>query len=160
MRSPASSSLVSIRLPDGLTSLGDRAFYGCSSLVSIALPDRLTSIGGYAFFFCSTLALVYVPTGCSVGRFAFAGTAGGFPGFAYAPTPPPSPPLPPPYAPPPMICLDTCGTAGDDVCQDGGWGAYGSMCEFGTDCVDCGSRVLVDSPPSPPSSNIGAIANV
>ena len=55
------------------------------------------------------------------------------------PPPPPSPPLPPP---PPMICLDTCGTAGDAVCQDGDWGAFGSMCEFGTDCSDCGSRLL------------------
>ena len=49
-----------------------------------------------------------------------------------------------------MICLDTCGTAGDTVCQDGGWGAFGSMCEFGTDCSDCGSRLLLDPPPSPP----------
>ena len=25
------------------------------------------------------------------------------------------------------------------------------MCEFGTDCTDCGSRLLLDPPPSPPS---------
>ena len=50
-----------------------------------------------------------------------------------------------------MICLDTCGTAGDTICQDGGWGAYGSMCEFGTDCADCGSRLRLDRPPGPPS---------
>jgi hypothetical protein len=49
-----------------------------------------------------------------------------------------------------MICLDTCGTAGDTVCQDGGWKAFGSMCEYGTDCSDCGSRLLLDPPPSPP----------
>jgi hypothetical protein len=49
-----------------------------------------------------------------------------------------------------MICLDTCGTAGDTVCQDGGWKAFGSMCEFGTDCSDCGPRLLLDPPPSPP----------
>ena len=30
----------------------------------------------------------------------------------------------------------TCGNAGDEVCQDGGWKAFGSMCEFGTDCSD------------------------
>ena len=35
-----------------------------------------------------------------------------------------------------------CGNAGDEVCQDGGWKAFGSMCEFGTDCSDCGSRLL------------------
>jgi hypothetical protein len=55
---------------------------------------------------------------------------------------------PPPA--PPAVCMDTCGTAGDGVCQDGGWKAFGSMCEFGTDCSDCGSRLLLDPPPSPP----------
>ena len=49
-----------------------------------------------------------------------------------------------------MICLDTCDTAGDTVCQDGGWKAFGSMCEFGTDCSDCGPRLLLDPPPGPP----------
>ena len=64
---------------------------------------------------------------------------------------PPAPPAPPPSPPPPPgICLDTCGTAGDTVCQDGGWKAFGSMCEYGTDCSDCGSRLLLDPPPSPP----------
>ena len=62
---------------------------------------------------------------------------------------PPSPSLPPslptsplPLSPPPMVCMDSCSTAGDEVCQDGGWAAFGSMCEFGTDCSDCGSRLL------------------
>ena len=55
-----------------------------------------------------------------------------------------------------MICLNTCGTAGDAVCQDGGWGAFGSMCEFGTDCKDCGSRLLLVPPPQlPPSPESG-----
>ena len=49
-----------------------------------------------------------------------------------------------------MICLDTCGTAGDGVCQDGGWGARGDWCAYGTDCSDCDSRLLLDPPPSPP----------
>ena len=50
-----------------------------------------------------------------------------------------------------MICLDTCSTASDTVCQDGGWAASGNWCDFGTDCTDCGSRLLLDPPPSPPS---------
>ena len=49
-----------------------------------------------------------------------------------------------------MICLDTCGTAGDGVCQDGGWGARGDWCAYGTDCRDCDARLLLDPPPSPP----------
>ena len=46
-------------------------------------------------------------------------------------------------------CLDTCRTAGDGICQEN-IGASGSRCEFGTDCTDCGPRLLVD-PPQPPS---------
>ena len=46
-------------------------------------------------------------------------------------------------------CLDTCRTAGDGICQEN-IGASGSRCEFGTDCTDCGPRLLVDPPPSPP----------
>ena len=51
-----------------------------------------------------------------------------------------------------MICLNTCRTAGDAVCQDGGWGALGNWCDRGTDCTDCGSRLLLDPSPSPPFS--------
>ena len=46
--------------------------------------------------------------------------------------------------------MDTCGTAGDGVCQDGGWKSYGAMCELGTDCSDCGERLQLDPRPSPP----------
>ena len=39
-----------------------------------------------------------------------------------------------------MVCLDTCDTAGDAVCQDGGSGGTYNTCELGTDCTDCGTR--------------------
>ena len=46
-----------------------------------------------------------------------------------------------------ILCLDSCRWANDTVCQDGGWGASGppsggsgTVCEFGTDCTDCGFR--------------------
>lgn len=41
---------------------------------------------------------------------------------------------------PPRVCSDTCGTAGDGICQDGGAGASGGACALGTDCTDCGPR--------------------
>ena len=42
--------------------------------------------------------------------------------------------------------MDTCDTAGNGLCQDGGRAAFGSKCEFGTDCSDCGPRVVYDAP--------------
>ncbi|MGZ0214279.1 MAG: hypothetical protein ACKVI4_17505, partial [Actinomycetales bacterium] len=63
---------------------------------------------------------------------------------AHSPYPPGAAPAPPPYE---HICLDTCATAGDGQCSDGGLGslAFGSpaafRCDYGTDCADCGTRV-------------------
>jgi len=39
------------------------------------------------------------------------------------------------------ICLDTCDYAGDGECDDGGPGSDFAICEYGTDCTDCGTRV-------------------
>ena len=50
-----------ITLPDGLTSLGDGAFYGCTSLVSIALPNGLTSLGDDTFYRCTALVSIALP---------------------------------------------------------------------------------------------------
>ncbi|MGB6219500.1 leucine-rich repeat domain-containing protein, partial [Haloferula sp.] len=52
------SSLTSITLPEGLTSIETFAFSGCTSLTSITLPEGLTSIGDYAFFVCRSLVEV------------------------------------------------------------------------------------------------------
>ena len=41
--------------------------------------------------------------------------------------------------------------ASDGVCDDGGPGAEYSICEIGTDCTDCGSRVDASVRPPPPS---------
>ena len=49
------SNIVSITIPDSVTSIGGRAFYNCSSLTSITIPDSVTSIGGDAFSNCSKL---------------------------------------------------------------------------------------------------------
>jgi hypothetical protein len=38
-----------------VTSIGDRAFYGCTGLASVSIPSSVTSIGGYAFSGCTGL---------------------------------------------------------------------------------------------------------
>ena len=87
-------------LPEGITSIGNKAFYQCDSLLSIYLPTTITSIGDEAFKGCASLGRVYVPLNCSVGNMSFDGTAYG--GFVYGRGPPPSsPPVSPPSLPPP-----------------------------------------------------------
>ena len=44
-----------------VTSIGDRAFEGCSGLTSITIPSSVTSIGMYAFYGCSNLESITLP---------------------------------------------------------------------------------------------------
>lgn len=45
-------------------------------------------------------------------------------------------------------CSESCKYSKDTICDDGGPGAEYTVCEYGTDCTDCGTRSL--PPPSPP----------
>ena len=57
------SDLALLSLPYGVTSIGSRAFYGCNNLALTKLPDGLTKIGTYAFSSCKNLALTKLPDG-------------------------------------------------------------------------------------------------
>lgn len=64
--------ILRLELPDGLTSIGELAFYGCESLVAVSVPDRVTSIGGYAFLECGSLELLSLGSRLeSIGEYAF-----------------------------------------------------------------------------------------
>merc|ERR1712087_387451 len=63
-----STSLTTLRVPTGLTSIRDGAFAGCSSLAAITLPDSLTSIGAGAFRGCSSLAAITLPDSLTIMR--------------------------------------------------------------------------------------------
>eukprot|EP00900_Chrysochromulina_parva_P005704 jgi/Chrpa1/15134/Chrysochromulina_OHIO_Genome00020374-RA len=58
--------------------------------------------------------------------------------------------------PSPIVCSETCNFASDVDCDDGGPGSDFNACTYGTDCTDCGPRVLRSPPPpavaSPPQS--------
>ena len=54
-------SIYSVSLPNSVTSIGNRAFYGCSALTSIILPNSVTSIGRYAFEDCSSITSITLP---------------------------------------------------------------------------------------------------
>ncbi|MBO4545139.1 MAG: leucine-rich repeat domain-containing protein, partial [Verrucomicrobia bacterium] len=53
------NSLLSITIPDSVTSIGSSAFAYCSSLTSITIPKSVTSIGINVFSRCSNLTSVY-----------------------------------------------------------------------------------------------------
>lgn len=44
------------------------------------------------------------------------------------------------------LCADTCASAGNGTCEDGGADSVFSDCAFGTDCGDCGVRDPGDTP--------------
>lgn len=67
-------SIVKIIINDGVTSIGDYAFWGCNSLASITIPDSVTSIGASAFAYCRSLVSITIPDGVtSIGRSTFYG---------------------------------------------------------------------------------------
>ena len=55
------SSLESITIPNGVTSIGDLAFNGCINLKSITIPESVTSIGYSTFEECNGLTAVTIP---------------------------------------------------------------------------------------------------
>ena len=48
-------------IPDSVTTIGDRAFLGCTSLTSVTIPDSVTTIEDYAFYYCDSLTSVTIP---------------------------------------------------------------------------------------------------
>ena len=66
------SSIKSVVIEAGVTSIGKYAFYNCDNLTSVTIPGSVTSIGNYAFNKCSSLASVTIPEGViSIGPRAF-----------------------------------------------------------------------------------------
>ena len=58
--------LKSVTIGNGVTSIGERAFYGCTNLKSVTIGNGVTSIGDSAFYKCYSLTSVYY-TGDIVG---------------------------------------------------------------------------------------------
>lgn len=48
-------------IPNGITSIGNRAFMNCNSLTNITISNSVTSIGSYVFEECSSLTSITIP---------------------------------------------------------------------------------------------------
>ena len=65
---------ASVVIPDGIVSITDEAFSGCSGLTSVTIGNNVTSIGESAFYGCTGLTSVVIPNGIKrIGPYAFSG---------------------------------------------------------------------------------------
>lgn len=61
-------------LPNGLLSIGNQAFMGCTNIKLLSLPEGITRIGEYTFQQCTSLALTTLPNNIeTIGTNAFIG---------------------------------------------------------------------------------------
>ena len=65
--------IKSIVIEEGVTSVGDYAFFKCIYATSVTLPESLTDIGAHAFEKCVSLEKPDLSTADRIGEFAFAG---------------------------------------------------------------------------------------
>ncbi len=64
-------------IPNSVTSIGYRAFYGCTGLTSITIPNSVTRIGNEAFWGCTRLTSITIPNNVtSIGIGAFSNCRG------------------------------------------------------------------------------------
>ena len=67
-------SVTSVKLPDSIKTIEEKAFWRCRKVEEINIPDSVTSIGSYAFGSCSSLKEITIPDSVtSIGGGAFSG---------------------------------------------------------------------------------------
>lgn len=49
------SELVSIYIPDSVSTIGNNSFRGCSGLIGVVFPNSITRIGDCSFYACTSL---------------------------------------------------------------------------------------------------------
>jgi hypothetical protein len=71
------TTLASIKMPEGLITIGDYAFCDCSGLTSVSIPNSVTTIESSAFSYCSGLTSVSIPNSVTtIESSAFGGCSG------------------------------------------------------------------------------------
>ncbi len=71
------NKITKVIIEDGVTSIGEYAFYYCSGLTSVTIGNSVISIGDNAFSYCSGLTSVTIGNSViSIGDCAFSGCSG------------------------------------------------------------------------------------
>lgn len=66
------TKILAVVIENGVTTIGNYAFYFCQKLTSVSIPNSVTSIGSYAFDGCSSLISIMIPNSVtSIGEDAF-----------------------------------------------------------------------------------------
>lgn len=58
---PDLKAVISLVIPNGVTKIGNSAFYLLKKLNSVSIPNTVTSIGDYAFISCYNISTVVIP---------------------------------------------------------------------------------------------------
>jgi hypothetical protein len=67
-------SISEVVVKDGITSIGNYAFFSCYSLKSMSIQGNVTSIGDGAFMYCYALSSITIPGGVTtIANFVFYG---------------------------------------------------------------------------------------
>jgi hypothetical protein len=67
------STLSSITIPNSVTTIGYEAFEACTGLTSILIPNSVSTIKLYAFYRCSSLISITLSSSANIGMYAFSG---------------------------------------------------------------------------------------
>lgn len=61
-----------LELPEGLTHVGELAFYNCAGITAVSIPEKVKTIGDMAFMNCTGMTILKLPEGLeSIGENAF-----------------------------------------------------------------------------------------
>ena len=68
------SKLIEAIIPDGVTEIGNHAFFGCNNLTNVIIPNSCTYIANEVFFNCTSLIKIIIPESVrSIGYYTFSG---------------------------------------------------------------------------------------
>jgi len=69
---PRGKTATTFTIPNGVTTIGDNAFYNCNFLTSVTIPNSVTNIEKWAFSNCKSLTTVTLGNSItSIGDYAF-----------------------------------------------------------------------------------------